>query len=98
MKLMRKPGETEFKDMDVARYLVPANTEVIVHTGSGGGWGDPLDRDFEAVMNDVREGLVSREAARGQYGIVVGEDMRLDRAATEELRSVERRGRASEVA
>ena len=62
---------------DVFHHQMPA----------GGGYGDPLERDPEAVADDVLEGKVSRGAAREQYGVVVGEDGRVDAAATEELRS-----------
>ncbi len=35
----------------------------------GGGYGDPLERDREAVRTDVSEGFVSPESAREQYGL-----------------------------
>jgi N-methylhydantoinase B len=34
----------------------------------GGGYGDPAARDAEALARDVREGKVSRECARHDYG------------------------------
>ena len=37
-------------------------------TPGGGGYGDPALRDPEAVAHDVREGYVSKEAARRHYG------------------------------
>ncbi|MCC7045248.1 MAG: hydantoinase B/oxoprolinase family protein [Alphaproteobacteria bacterium] len=36
-----------------------------------GGWGDPLERDPARVLRDVRNELVSPEAARRDYGVVV---------------------------
>ncbi|WP_420402782.1 hydantoinase B/oxoprolinase family protein [Nisaea sp.] len=36
----------------------------------GGGWGDPKTRPLGAVWRDWRDGLVSTEAAREQYGVV----------------------------
>ena len=38
--------------------------------GGGGGYGDPLERDPEAVRTDVREGFVSAERAREGYRTV----------------------------
>ncbi len=38
---------------------------------AGGGFGDPLERDPEAVLRDVREGYVSAEAALRSYGVVL---------------------------
>ena len=37
----------------------------------GGGWGDPLDRDPEAVLKDVVNGKVSLSSARQHYGVVI---------------------------
>jgi N-methylhydantoinase B/oxoprolinase/acetone carboxylase alpha subunit len=47
--------------------------EVEVNTPGGGGLGDPRDRDRKAVCRDVRNGLVSPEAARSAYGLVEDE-------------------------
>lgn len=52
-------------------------------TGGGGGWGNPLDREPERVLRDVKEGYVSVEAARRDYGVVIDEtSMTVDEAAT----------------
>jgi N-methylhydantoinase B len=40
-------------------------------TGGGGGWGDPLARDPQRVLRDVRDEYVSAEIARRDYGVVV---------------------------
>ena len=54
----------------------------------GGGWGDPFNRDPDAVLQDVRNELVSTEAAREEYGVVVDTDKwAVDAASTETLRS-----------
>nr|WP_244197127.1 hydantoinase B/oxoprolinase family protein [Amycolatopsis coloradensis] len=37
----------------------------------GGGYGDPIDRELEAVLADVVDGYVSVEAARELYGVEV---------------------------
>lgn len=55
---------------------------------SGGGYGDPLERDAQMVLKDVVLGLVSPDAAREIYGAVVRKDgAGLDHEATERLRS-----------
>jgi N-methylhydantoinase B len=61
---------------------VPVGSEVIVRTGGGGGFGDPLTRDPQAVRNDVREEFVSVASAREDYGVVLRDDLTLDEAAT----------------
>ncbi|MBT6203406.1 MAG: hydantoinase B/oxoprolinase family protein [Rhodospirillaceae bacterium] len=52
----------------------------------GGGWGDPLTRPVDAVLADVRGGLVSPECAASDYGVVVATDGALDAGATQERR------------
>ena len=54
----------------------------------GGGWGDPYKRDPEAVVQDVRNELVTAEAARAEYGVVVDtKGWTVDFEATEALRA-----------
>ena len=47
---------------------LPAGASFTLELPGGGGFGDPRERDPEAVAEDVREGLVSRAAARRDYG------------------------------
>jgi N-methylhydantoinase B len=47
-------------------------------TNGGGGWGNPLDRDRERVLSDVRDEYVSVAAARSEYGVVVVGDPHID--------------------
>ncbi|MBN9624324.1 MAG: hydantoinase B/oxoprolinase family protein, partial [Actinobacteria bacterium] len=59
---------------------------------SGGGYGNPIEREPERVLTDVYERFVSVEAAREEYGVVIvetgdpGRRLEIDLAATEELR------------
>jgi N-methylhydantoinase B len=54
----------------------------------GGGWGDPLEREPEAVLGDVLNEKVSPEAARSNYGVVVDlERAAVDYPATDETRA-----------
>ncbi|HXQ51296.1 MAG TPA: hydantoinase B/oxoprolinase family protein [Stellaceae bacterium] len=54
--------------------------------GGGGGFGDPLTRDPAMVRQDVVRGYVSREAARCDYGVALGEDGAIDQDETQRLR------------
>ena len=57
-------------------------------SSGGGGWGDPLARDPAKVLRDARNGLISREGARRDYGVVLTEDGKaVDAAATEAERA-----------
>jgi N-methylhydantoinase B len=47
----------------------------------GGGYGDPLTREVEAVARDVREQKVTASAAREVYGVIVADGV-ADLAAT----------------
>jgi N-methylhydantoinase B len=86
--MLKQPGESKFHEMDSARHPVPVNSEVIVRTGGGGGWGNPYEREPDSVRRDVAEGMVSIGAARDDYGVVLDEDdLSIDDAATEELRA-----------
>jgi N-methylhydantoinase B len=42
--------------------------EIVLTVPGGGGFGDPRERERERVLEDVANGLVSREAAREVYG------------------------------
>jgi N-methylhydantoinase B len=58
---------------------------LLLETGGGGGHGHPFDRPRELVLQDIRNGFVSREAALRDYGVAVSGDA-VDEAATTELR------------
>ncbi len=69
----------------------------------GGGFGDPLLRETEAVETDLNMGYISRRTAEEDYGVVIaevtrfaGQDRyRVDPAATSRRRSDLRAGKAS---
>jgi N-methylhydantoinase B len=48
-----------------------AGTSFTLELPGGGGFYDPLDRDPEAVVRDVTEGLVSAASAERDYGVTV---------------------------
>ncbi|MBV9824606.1 MAG: hydantoinase B/oxoprolinase family protein [Alphaproteobacteria bacterium] len=55
----------------------------ILRSGGGGGYRSPLERDLDALENDVRQGYVSKEAAERDYGAVfAAAGLMLDRLAT----------------
>jgi len=92
--MIKLPGENAFHEKEANRYPTPPETEVIVRSNGGGGWGNPLERDPERVRSDVIEGYVSVEHARSDYGVVLSpKDYAIDNAATQKLRA-ERRAQA----
>ncbi len=79
--------------------LPTAQDAVDQHTGlvmassqGGGGLGDPLDRNPQAVLSDWSEGLVTAAGALRDYGVVIGGDG-LKLTATAEARTAQRRER-----
>lgn len=73
--------------LDGKRTLAPEpNVVIAVETPGGGGLGDPLERNPRAVLEDVADGLVTREAARERYGVSVTAGLELDEAETARLR------------
>lgn len=68
--LIRHEGEPEVRTGSV--YEPMAEGEVLVNaSGGGGGWGNPLERPVEAVVEDVRDGYVTLEQAAAAYGVVL---------------------------
>ena len=77
---------------------IAAGQKVCYDYGGGGGWGDPLDRDPQAVLDDVLDEYVSVAGAARDYGVVLSgslDDLTLavDEVATTALRA-ERRAAA----
>jgi N-methylhydantoinase B len=53
-----------------------------------GGWGDAMERDLALVAKDLRDGLVTPDAAARAYGVVAhGDPPEIDAAATATLRA-----------
>ena len=91
-RIVRADGTVEELPSKVENFTVGEGDRLVFETAGGGGLGDPLDRDPELVATEVRRGLISVDAAREAYGVVV-EDGRVDEAATEEQRAAIRDGR-----
>ncbi len=69
-----------------------AGERVMFNYGGGGGWGNPFDRDPQAVLDDVLDEFVSIEGARRDYGVVLTGSLAdltlaIDEPATTALRS-----------
>ena len=70
---------------------IPPGTVFNQIAGGGGGYGDPLERPAELVLADVRNGLISVEAARADYGVWIDpQSFALDTMRTGELRRAKR--------
>lgn len=78
-----------------AKDQLKAGDVLVVVTHGGGGYGDPLRRDPEAVAADIESRTVSRNWAVTCYGVVVTEGGKVDMIATEKERGDQLSARSS---
>lgn len=85
------PGEKDLGKLDI--FHARPGDVVTIMTPGGGGFGDPLERDPDAVLQDIQLGYVSEEAAFNDYGVVIVDES-IDRASTDLRRKdlIEQRG------
>lgn len=86
--VLRQPDGTErvAKSKQILRDI-PKGTVLNQLAGGGGGYGNPFERPAELVAQEVRNELISVEAARRDYGVAVDpKTFALDAAETEKLR------------
>lgn len=60
-----------------ARFPLKKGDVVRLITGSGGGWGDPRERDRDLVLADLRAELITEDIARRVYGLTDADLARL---------------------
>jgi len=75
--------EHEIGKIDV--LSIAKGDRLTVMTPGGGGFGDPFQRDPALVLQDVRLGFVSEEAARADFGVAIRGGV-IDTAETRRLR------------
>jgi len=94
-RLEDMPGRQE----DISWGVYPLMDKDVLYVGwnGGGGYGDPLDRDPEALRADVAASIVSPDAARDIYGVVLGNGA-VDVKATDTLRKRLRAARVNRQA
>ena len=71
------------KDQDIQ---MAAGDAIEVSTPGGGGFGNPMERDVALVACDVSRGYYTREHARDWFGVAIGDDGKVDAAATARMR------------
>ena len=96
-----KLAEGEASRTELPPFAEPVITKkeaIVSESSSGGGYGDPLERDPELVCQRVREEWITKEVAAKTYGVVVDdshEHFVPDVAATKKLREKLRAERAA---
>jgi N-methylhydantoinase B len=68
------------------RQTVPAHDAICLGLPGGGGFGNPRERAPEQVLDDVREGLITADEARRDYGVAINAQGEIDQAETDRLR------------
>ena len=79
-------GEVEYHQSKCDNIKVFEGDILAFITWGGGGYGYPTDREAELVQQDVKRGLVTKEGAAENYGVVLNDDLSIDEAATKAAR------------
>ncbi|HLQ89535.1 MAG TPA: hydantoinase B/oxoprolinase family protein [Xanthobacteraceae bacterium] len=80
--------KTDFPNAKVLVASLKVGDAFMIRSGGGGGYGDPRERTFEEIEEDVRQGYVSVKAAAQLYGVVIDPaTFETDREATAQLRN-----------
>ena len=94
--VIRYGSDDEFVVKHTADWVpIAAGERIMYDYGGGGGWGNPLDRDPQAVLDDVLDEYVSVAGAERDYGVAFSgtiDDLTLavDVTRTDELRAARR--------
>ncbi len=84
-----KYGQKDEETVRVAKenYVQSKGEVMFAQSEGGGGWGDALERDPDAVLRDYLDEYVSVEGAARDYGVVIKEpEGVVDESATAKLR------------
>jgi N-methylhydantoinase B len=84
--IIHADGSEERLPSKVETFPIAKGDRLVFSTAGAGGQGDPLTREPERTAADVHAGLVSVEAARSEYGVIVSADGEIDHEATERER------------
>jgi N-methylhydantoinase B len=95
-ELSREKGAEPSTALVAPRLMAPGDVYYLAWPG-GGGYGDPLKREPQAVLKDLRAGILSADRCRDPYGVVVGQSGEVDGEATAALRQKMRRTRLAEA-
>jgi len=86
--LVRSKDKGEFEVLKTTGIELKKGDSVLITAGGGGGYNNPLERELEAVHEDVINGYVSVERAKQDYGVVIDPStFDIDLEATNKLRS-----------
>ena len=67
-KIVRRDGSEEVINSKLFT-IVHAGERLIVETAGGGGYGDPKERERQAIVDDVSNRKISQQCANAEYGL-----------------------------
>jgi len=87
-----KNAKEQFNTISLGKFsnvTMETGDEMLLVTAGGGGYGDPLERDPQLILEDYVEELLTADEARDLYAVIIDEARReIDREGTARLRSV----------
>ena len=96
-RLARADGSAEPLDIKAVGVTLEPGDHFELHCASGGGFGDPLDREAEAVLDDLQAGRIDAQIARDVYGLVLSGESAIDEEATKASRDALRSERLKQA-
>lgn len=96
-KAVLNPGRPDERSIGKISVLDLGRGDVLrITSSSGGGFGNPLEREIPAVAAEVASGMLSRDRAADVYGVVFSTDEGIDESATAERRRKHARAKISD--
>jgi N-methylhydantoinase B len=87
LRLDREDGKGSELPSKLPHTAVQAGDKFVCVGPAGGGYGDPMLRAPQQVLEDVTDGLISIDTAANDYGVIITTDLNLDEAATAQRRA-----------
>ena len=89
-KILVNPGTANEQALPakVSNFKLKAGDRLEIHLVSAAAYGNPLERDPQAVLSDVLDGLLTKQEALSSYGVALTEcGSEIDESGTEKQRN-----------
>ncbi|KXU94206.1 methylhydantoinase [Caballeronia megalochromosomata] len=87
VEIVARDGNVKSMPAKFSGVALEAGEAMAYYAPCGGGYGDPLERPAQQVLDDVLDDFCTIAHARDAYGVVITSDLTLDLPATEALRA-----------